>query len=72
MSSKKTWEKVVTLSSSVTVFTVENLVQKSQYYFRVSAENPIGVGDPTETTEVALKANASKYLGSCISIKGKQ
>jgi len=59
LSSRSSWEKVETLSSSVTVFTVENLVQKSQYYFRVSAENSIGVGEPAETQKVSLKANAT-------------
>jgi hypothetical protein len=54
------WEKVATVEPSVTLFTVENLRERSQYRFRVSAENEVGAGQPTETDAVVLKTHARK------------
>ena len=52
------WEKVATVDSSVTLYTVENLKEKSQYNFRVSAENEVGSGEPAETDMVKLQTHA--------------
>ena len=60
-SGESKWEKVATVEPSVTLFTVENLKEKSQYRFRVSAENEVGAGKPTNTDKVGLKTHASKY-----------
>ena len=55
------WEKIVTLDSTVTLYVVQNLKERSEkLYFRVTAENPIGLSEPAETGAVALKTHASK------------
>ena len=54
------WEKSVTVDTSVTEYTVENLKEKCQYYFRVSAENEVGVGEAGVTEKAVLKTSASK------------
>lgn len=55
------WTKVVTLDATVTNYTVENLKEKSEFYFRVFAENGIGLSFPTTTSLVSLKTHASKF-----------
>ena len=59
LSSVETWERVVTVESSITSFTVENLKEKSEFYFRVSAENEVGVGESSMTEKVSLKTHAT-------------
>lgn len=59
LSTLETWERVETVESSCRIFTVENLKEKSEYYFRVSAENEVGSGDAHMTEKVVLKTHAS-------------
>lgn len=54
------WTKVVTLDPNVTYYSVENLKEKSEFYFRVFAENVIGLSFPTTSNLVSLKTHASK------------
>jgi hypothetical protein len=65
ISTKTKWERVVTLDPSSLAFTVENLKEKQQYYFRVLAENPMGLGEPAETPLVSLRATASTFPTRC-------
>ena len=60
LSGSNRWEKVATVDSSVTLFTVDNLKEKSEYVFRVSAENEVGSGEPAQTDKVSLKTHARK------------
>lgn len=53
------WEKVATLDPSVTVYCLQNLKEKSEYFFRVSCENPMGLSAAAETEQVALKTHAT-------------
>ncbi|CAA9993168.1 unnamed protein product [Nesidiocoris tenuis] len=53
------WTKVVTLDANVLKFTVENLKEKSELYFRVFAENAVGLSLPTTTSLVSLKTHAT-------------
>ena len=55
------WEKVATVDTAVTQYTVENLKEKSEYYFRVSAENEVGAGEAAATEKVALRTSARKF-----------
>ncbi|KAF2361287.1 Fibronectin type III [Trinorchestia longiramus] len=54
------WEKVETVDASVTLYCVENLKEKSEYEFRVFAENPVGLSEEAAVTEyVLLKTHAT-------------
>lgn len=53
------WEKVVTLDPSVTVHCIQNLKERSEFFFRVLTENPMGLSAPAETGKVALKTHAT-------------
>lgn len=53
------WEKVVTLEPSVTVHLIQNLKEKSEFFFRVVSENPMGLSAPAETEKVSLKTHAT-------------
>lgn len=59
-STSKSWSKVVTLDANCLTYTVDNLKDKCEYSFRVSAENSVGVSVPAEINNVALKKFASK------------
>lgn len=52
---------MVTLEPVVLQFCVENLREKSEYYFKVSAENSVGLSDPAVTELVSLETHASMY-----------
>lgn len=55
------WEKVVTMEPEMRTFTVQNLREKKEYFFRVYAENPIGLSEPLESQDaVLLMLDASK------------
>lgn len=58
LGTKHTWEKAATVETSVTEYTVENLKEKCAYYFRVSAENEVGVGEAASTEKAVLKTSA--------------
>jgi len=53
------WEKVATLDASITMHCIQNLREKSEFFFRVSTENPMGVSAPVETDKVKLKTHAT-------------
>lgn len=57
--SEKKWERVDTVDASVTLYCVENLQEKSEYEFRVFAENPVGLSlEAAMTEQVRLKTHA--------------
>lgn len=53
------WEKVVTLDPSITLYCIQNLREKSEYYFRVFTENPMGLSPAAETEKLSLKTHAT-------------
>ena len=59
ISSSETWERLITVDSSVRLYTVENLKEKSEFFFRISAENEVGVGEGSVTDKVTLKTHAT-------------
>ena len=62
LSTTHKWEKAATVDPSVTQFVIENLKEKSEYYFRISAENEVGAGEPAATEKVALRTSARKFI----------
>lgn len=60
-STASSWSKVVTLDAHCLQYTVDNLKEKCEYVFRVSAENEAGLGAAAVTENIALKTHASKW-----------
>lgn len=60
--SEKTWTKVVTLEPSITLHCIENLKERSELFFRVCAENSMGLSPPACTEIVSLKTHAGKSI----------
>ena len=58
--SSESWERVNTVGNTVLEYTVENLKEKAEYVFKVTAENEAGAGEPAVTQPVGLKTHASK------------
>lgn len=54
--------KVVTLEPSTLKYCVENLREKSEYYFRIYAENSVGLSEAATTDLIILDTHASKNL----------
>lgn len=54
------WEKVYTLEAFTLEYTFENLKEKSDYRFRVFAENSIGLSAPASSDVVQMRTHASK------------
>ncbi|KAJ4429601.1 hypothetical protein ANN_21787, partial [Periplaneta americana] len=65
LESAKTWTKVVTLEPTITQHCIENLKEKSELFFRVYAENSMGLSPAAATEIVSLKTHASKYPSLC-------
>lgn len=49
------------MEPTVSQHCISNLKEKSQYFFRVYAENAIGLSEPSETDVVQLKTHACKF-----------
>lgn len=65
LSSTIKWSRVVTLDTYCLRYCIDNLKEKSEYVFRVLAENAIGLSAPAETENIVLKTHASKCLVLC-------
>ena len=57
------WAKINKKPISDTMHTVTDLVENVDYQFRVSAENAVGIGKPSEATSpVKVKAPYGKFI----------
>lgn len=54
------WEKIATLEAFTLQYKFENLKEKSEYIFRVFAENAIGLSIAATSEVVQLRTHASK------------
>lgn len=54
---RHTWSQAASIDSHRMTHTVINLKPSTDYYFRVSAENDIGIGEPCEMT-TAIRTRA--------------
>ncbi|XP_059620360.1 titin-like [Phlebotomus argentipes] len=59
IATSKKWTRVVTLECYNLQYTIENLKEKSEFIFRVYAENSIGLSEPAETENILLNPNAT-------------
>ncbi|VVC94321.1 unnamed protein product, partial [Leptidea sinapis] len=55
----KTWTKVKTVSGSIYEYCLENLKEKDELVFRISAENAIGISLPTQSQSIRLEKYAT-------------
>lgn len=53
------WDKAATVDAYTHYYAFENLKEKSEYVFRVFAENAVGVSTPATTSPVKLQTHAS-------------
>ena len=59
---KRMWQSVTTTEADETEFQVANLFEGNSYAFRVTAENKVGQGEPTELSDlVTAKSKFCKY-----------
>lgn len=54
------WTHVISVDTYCMQYCVDNLKEKSEYVFRVLAENDAGLSAPAITESVQLKTNASE------------
>ncbi|CAH1179306.1 unnamed protein product [Phaedon cochleariae] len=54
------WEKVYTLEAFSLEYTFENLKEKSDYVFRVFAENAVGLSPPATSEVVQMRSHATR------------
>ena len=53
---KSSWQRVATTSPENTSHKVENLKEKKEYFFRISAENKVGRSDALVSDGVTIKS----------------
>ena len=60
---RNTWTRVEKVTGLTNTFAVQKLLEGNEYYFRVSAENEIGQGEPAELeTPVLAKSPFGAFL----------
>ena len=59
---KTLWKKVEKINPDITSYTIQNLAVNASYYFRVLAENEIGISEPLQTDAfVTIKSPYGKF-----------
>lgn len=58
---KSTWTKVASVNSYETYCRASKLPEGQEFYFQVSAENKVGVGEPCGSKPISTKKGASKF-----------
>lgn len=51
---RMTWAKVDRIKPDITTYTVQNLVEGNEYFFRVFAENSVGLSKPLESEKAYI------------------
>ena len=59
---KSSWQRVATVAPENTSHHIENLKEKKEYFFRISAENKVGRSDALVSDGVAIKSPFGKYM----------
>jgi DNA-directed RNA polymerase III subunit RPC5 len=57
---QKAWIKIADVDRSIESYCLQKLTENSQYLFRVTAQNPVGVSEPLESDPVTIKGVASE------------
>ncbi|KAG6458522.1 hypothetical protein O3G_MSEX010918, partial [Manduca sexta] len=55
----KSWTKAITVGGTVYEHCIENIKEKEEFIFRISAENAVGISLPTESKSVKLEKHAT-------------
>lgn len=65
ISTSTKFNKVVTLDANCLTYCIDNLKDKSEFTFKVYAENAIGLSPPALADKIILKTHASEFLKKC-------
>ena len=69
---KTLWKKVEKISPDMTSYCIQNLAVTGSYFFRVLAENEIGVSEPLQTdAAVTIRSPYGKFLSCEMNSGGK-
>lgn len=71
LSTSTKWNKVVTLDAHCLKYCIDNLKEKTEFSFRVYAENSAGLSPPALVESVILKTHASTYSYNCLKFKNE-
>lgn len=61
----KEWTKVADVEKDVRSYCIQKLKEDSEYMFRITAANPIGPSEPTESAHLTLRMGTSKFFRKC-------
>lgn len=55
------WMKVAEIEPNENSFSIQKLLENSEYMFRITAENPIGISDPAESEIITTKKKLGNF-----------
>ena len=65
---RATWKKVTTVEPNITSYCLQKLVENVDYFFRVFAENKIGISEPLEMDKpITIKSPYGMFLCCLVS-----
>lgn len=60
---RNTWKRVTTIEPNITSYCLQKLSENVDYFFRVIAENKIGISEPLEMDQpITIKSPYGKIL----------
>lgn len=60
---RNTWKRVTTIEPNITSYCLQKLSENVDYFFRVFAENKIGISEPLEMDQpITIKSPYGKIL----------
>ena len=69
---RNTWAPVANVDGQTTTYAVQKLIEGNEYFFRVSAKNDIGTGEPAEIDRATVaKSPYGEQIILTMVLKGK-